>query len=250
MSLAGDLARAFDPGLWFADAGITNPDDWQLKALRSTRKRQLWNCHRQAGKSLCAGLKALDKAVNLSDAPVLVISPSQRQSQETIRTVLDLHRRVPGLPRIINEAGHRLEFENRSRIISLPSSEATIRGFSKVALLILDEASRIEDTIAAAARPMLAVSDGEIIALSTPQGRRGFFFDWWVNGGDIWERAEVSVDRCNRISAEFLDDEQKTLGQSLFEQEYFCRFIENSDQVFPTNVIAKAFTREVEPLWS
>ena len=154
------------------------------------------------------------------------------------------------MPRIISESAHRLEFENSSRIISLPSSEATVRGFAKVALLILDEASRIDDSIVAACRPMLAVSDGGILALSTPQGQRGFFHEWWMTGGDEWERTQITAEQCSRISKEFLASERKALGEALYRQEYLCEFVENNEQVFPTEVIRDAFTSEVTPLWA
>src|SRR5215831_9017902 len=58
------------------------------------------------------------------------------------------------------DSTHTLELANGSRIISLPGKEETIRGFSKVALLILDEAAWVADDLYIAARPMLAVSDG------------------------------------------------------------------------------------------
>jgi hypothetical protein len=53
-------------------------------------------------------------------------------------------------------------------------NEATIRGFSGVAPLIVDEASRVSDELYQAIRPMLAASGGEILLLSTPFGKRGF----------------------------------------------------------------------------
>ncbi|MEI9992073.1 MAG: terminase family protein [Rhizomicrobium sp.] len=238
-----------DSAYWFQDAGIMHPDNWQVQAIRSQSKRQLWNVHRQGGKSTTAGLKAIEKAVAQPNSPVLVISPSQRQSAETVRTCLSLHSRVWGLPRIVGESAHRLELENGSRIISLPSSETTVRGFANVALLILDEASRIPDEIVAACRPMLAVSDGDIIALSTPQGRRGFFHDWWENGGTTWERTRITANQCSRISPAFLADERKALGEALYRQEYLCEFVENDEQVFPSEIIRVAFSSEVVSLW-
>ena len=250
MTMAHDLARALDGGMWFRDAGIEAPDEWQLNAMRSRSKRQLWLCHRQAGKSTCAGLKAIATAVALPDSPILVISPAERQSKEVVRTCIDLHSKVRGLPPVLAQSAHRIELANNSRIMSLPSSETTVRGFAKVALLVLDEASRIPDEIVAACRPMLAVSDGEIVALSTPQGRRGFFHDWWENGGDTWERTKVTVDECPRISPNFLSEERVALGEALYRQEYLCEFIENDEQVFPTAIIDRAFTTDVRPLWA
>lgn len=248
MSMARDLARMLDRGRWFPDAGY-QPDAWQSAAVRSPSKRQLWNVHRQGGKSLTAGVKALGKAVEEPGAPVLVIAPAMRQAAETIRTVLDLHSRVSGLPSIVNQSVHRLELSTGSRIISLPSSEGTIRGFSKVALLILDEASRIPDEIIAACRPMLAVSDGEMVALSTPRGTIGWFWEQWQNGADTWERVRVPVTECPRIGAEFLTEEMRLLGPSLYNQEYLCEFVSDDSQVFPSEVIAAAFTTDVRPLW-
>ncbi|WP_395710468.1 terminase large subunit domain-containing protein [Reyranella sp.] len=247
-SMASDLARALDRGRWFADASY-QPDAWQQRAATSSSKRQLWNVHRQGGKSLTAGVKAIAHACEEPGAPVLVIAPAMRQAAETIRTVAALHSRVSGLPSIVNQSVHRVELSTGSRIISLPSSEGTIRGFSKVALLILDEASRIPDEIIAACRPMLAVSDGEMVALSTPRGMVGWFYEQWANGGDGWERVRVPVTECPRISAEFLEEEKRLLGPSVFNQEYLCEFVADDSQVFPNEVIAAAFTSEVTPLW-
>jgi hypothetical protein len=50
------------------------------------------------------------------------------------------------------------QFPNGSRIVGLPGSEGTIRGFSAVSLLLVDEASRVPDELYLAVRPMLAVS--------------------------------------------------------------------------------------------
>ena len=71
----------------------------------------------------------------------------------------------------------RLEFANGSRVLSLPGTERTVRGFSEVSLLVIDEAARVDDGLYYAVRPMLAVSGGRLVALSTPYGKRGWFHD-------------------------------------------------------------------------
>src|SRR5262245_54837471 len=189
--MAHDIARGLDPALWFTDAGV-EPDEWQRVAIRSQSRRQLWLCHRQAGKSTTAALKALAKATSSPGSLVLLISPSQRQSAELLRKVVELHGRIAGLPKPAFVSLHRLEFEPEvaGRILSLPSSEGTVRGYSRVLLAVLDEASRIPDPIVAAVKPMLAVSAGELVALSTPNGEVGWFFEQWSRGGDIWERTK------------------------------------------------------------
>ena len=244
--MARDLARTLDPSLWFTDAGLT-PDPWQAAAIRSTSKRQLWLVHRQGGKSVTAGLKALRKAQE-PDSLTLLVSPSQRQSAELLRKVVELVHKIEGLPEPIVESAHKLEWQCGGRILSLPSSETTIRGYSKVGLLILDEAARIPDELVAACRPMLAVSDGELVCLSTPFGRRGFFYESWEHG-DAWERTKVIATECGRISPEFLQEERETLGEMAYQQEYECRFVDTDEQCFPSEIIDRAFSTELAPLW-
>src|SRR5207253_3018460 len=106
-----------------------------------------------------------------------------------------------------------LELKNRSRIIPLPCKEETIRGFANVSLLIIDEAARVFDDLYRAVRPMLAVSEGRMIVLSTPQGKRGFFFDCWTSGDDDWERIEIPADKVARIKPKFLEKERRALGE-------------------------------------
>src|SRR5205085_9491296 len=114
---------------------------------------------------------------------------------------------------------HELVLSNRSRIVCLPCREDTIRGYSHIGLLIIDEAARVPDDLYRAVRPMLAVSAGRLICLSTPYGKRGFFHDAWATGGDDWARIEVPATRIPRIDPEFLAAERRGLGESWFRQE-------------------------------
>jgi hypothetical protein len=125
------------------------------------------------------------------------------------------------------------ELENRSVIPCLPCREDTIRGFSHIDLLVLDEAARVPDDLYRAVRPMLAVSKGRLICLSTPYGKRGFFYQAWARGGDDWTRIEIPAERIARISPEFLAEERRALGESWFRQEYCCSFEALEGLVYP-----------------
>src|SRR5215213_6349159 len=81
-----------------------------------------------------------------------------------------------------------LELANGSEVHALPGDEGGIRGFSGVTLLLVDEASRVPDQLMAAVRPMLAVSGGRLVTMSTPWGKRGWWHEEWANGGDGWKR--------------------------------------------------------------
>ena len=137
---------------------------------------------------------------------------------------------------------------NRSRIVGLPGNEATVRGFSAVSLLLVDEASRVEDELYRAVRPMLIVSDGALWLMSTPFGKRGFFYETWVNGGAEWERVQVKAGECPRIRKELLEEERRSLGDMWYRQEYECEFVDAVSGVFDRDLVEGAITREVKPL--
>jgi hypothetical protein len=176
----------------------------------------------------------------------LLVSPSLRQSQELFRKAIGAYR-VLGRP-IPSEAENQLSLhlENGSRIESLPGKESTVRGFSGVSLIVVDEAARVPDDLYVSLRPMLATSAGRLLALSTPFGSRGWFFEAW-RSGEQWERFEVPATEVPRISPEFLQEERQTLGAWFFAQEYECRFMEAETQAFNREDIERAFEQEVEP---
>ena len=132
--------------------------------------------------------------------------------------------------------------------MGLPGTEATIRGYSGVRLLLVDEAARVNDELYLAIRPMLAVSRGALWLMSTPFGRRGFFHEAWERGGPEWERIQVSAEDCPRIPHEFLEEERATMGERWFRQEYLCQFEDAVSGVFDRELVEQAFTFDVEPL--
>jgi hypothetical protein len=247
VSLAEDLKLALDR-VSFARALGLEPDPWQEDLLRSSSDRVLLNCCRQSGKSTMTGIVALHRALYHPGSLILCLAPALRQSQELFGKVLGFYR---DLGRPVSPQAERklsLELENGSRIVTLPGSEKTIRGFSGTTLLILDEAARVADELYFAVRPMLAVSGGALMMLSTPYGKRGVFFEEWT-GGAGWERYEVPAEECPRISPEFLEEERAALPSWVYRQEYECSFEETEDQVFTTEMIDRAVTSEVKPLF-
>jgi hypothetical protein len=244
-SLAGDLACALDPVALARKTGLP-PDPWQASFLRSEEPRVLLNCSRQAGKSTVTALLAVHNALYEPGALVLLLSPSMRQSQELFRKALDIYRALDNPLPVESESALRLELDNGSRIVSLPGKEQTVRGFSGVRLLAVDEAARVPDDLYFAIRPMLAVSGGRLVALSTPFGTRGWWYEAW-RSPERWRRFEAPARDCPRISREFLDEERRTMGEWWFAQEYGCDFLDGETQPFSREDIERAFAEEVTP---
>jgi Helicase len=168
ISLGRDFARALDPVVLAKDCGI-EPDEVQSRILASSSNRLLLNCSRQWGKSTTAALLALHTALFDSPAMIVLISPSQPQSTELFRKIHGFWSKLAGAPDAKQETLTRMELKNGSRIVSLPGSERTTRGYSAAKLVVMDEASRVPDELLTAVRPMLATTSGKFIALSTLQ---------------------------------------------------------------------------------
>lgn len=226
------------------------PDPWQERLLRSQSRNILLNLHRQAGKSTVMAALAVYEAVAYSDALILLLSPALRQSQELFKKCLTAYHAI-GRP-VPADAENRLtlELSNGSRIVSLPGREDTVRGYSGVRLLIIDEASRVPDDLYKAVRPMLAVSGGRLIAPSTPFGKRGFWFEAWQSEAEDWERYEQKATECARITPEFLQQERAALGDLWYSQEYENEFIDAAGSVFRFEDIANLFTPDVPELFN
>jgi hypothetical protein len=252
VELRNHLRLALDRVSFARSVGV-EPDPWQEDLLRGhgpASERILLNCSRQSGKSTMAAVSALHRSLYHPGSLVLCLAPALRQSQELFGKIATFYR---DLGRPVPPQGERklsLELSNGSRIITLPGSERTVRGFSGVDLLILDEASRIDDSLYHAVRPMLAVSGGRLLMLSTPYGKRGVFHQEWTSeAGSSWERYEVPASECPRISREFLEEERSSLPARVYRQEYECSFEETEDSVFAFEDVRGAISEAVTPLF-
>lgn len=223
-------------------SGFERLDDWQEQVLLSQADRIILNNARQLGKSATASLLALHEAVYRPGSLALLLSPSLRQSSELFQTLHSFYRQIAVDTPARMESALRLTLRNGSRVISLPGTEQTVRGYSNVSLLVVDEAARVEDSLLDAVRPMLAVSNGRLILLSTPFGRRGAFFRIWESGKD-WLKIKVTADQCPRISKEFLRKERTSMTSWAYKQEYQCSFEANVSAVFDWTKVEQAAKR-------
>ena len=245
---AGRVVVPEDRAEFAAAVGLPDLDLWQLRLLRSEAPRVLLNCSRQSGKSTMAGVVALHRALLVPDSLVLILAPSERQAKELFTKVAEAYRTL-GHP-VPAESYRKLgaELANGSRIEALPGTEKTIRGFSGASLLIVDEASRVADELYYAVRPMLAVSGGRLMLLSTPYGKRGVFHHEWTEG-EGWERYQVPATEIPRIPPEFLKEERRSLPAWIYRQEYECSFEDTEDQLFGYELVTSSITDEITSLF-
>ena len=243
-----DLQRALDPVAFSEYIGIT-PDPWQADVLRHEGKRLLLNCSRQSGKSTTTATKGLHTAIYKPKSLILLVSPSLRQSQELFRKVKEGYEAMEARPGLLEDNKLSMMFDNGSRIVSLPSDQSTVRGFSGVTMILEDEAAQVKDEFYYAILPMLIINNGIFIAMTTPYGKRGHFFNEWTDGGNDWKRTELPATKCPRILPEDLERQRRSLGSMFFRQEFCCEFVETIDQVFSYDMVQEAFDDDVKPLF-
>ena len=222
-------------------------DERQSEVLRTTAKWVLVCCSRQWGKSTVAAIAATHHMLMRAGAFVVVVAPTERQAGELVRKTRMMFQRM-GL-RVKGDGGtrHSVVLVNGSRMIALPSTDATSRCYGGVTLLIVDEAAHVADAVIDAARPFLATTNGAMWMIGTPHGKRGRFWEAWQLEADLWVRFTAKAEDCPRISKEFLEIERRR-GERRFREEYCCEFLENAGGVFEVSLLLERVTEEFKPL--
>jgi terminase large subunit-like protein len=234
------------------------PDPWQKAFLHSKAKRETLLCARQAGKSTGAAARALPEALLNDGALCLIFCPTMRQSMEMLLKVQEFDNALGNPVELISVSKTSRSYINGSRIIALPDNETGIVGFSGPRLILIDEGSRVSDILYKSVSPMLGVSRGQMITLSTPFGSEGWFFDLWDESlearmrreklNEKWRHTAVNAYNIPRLGADFLHDQRIELGQRWYSQEFELEWLSSIDAVFSREVIDKVMSGDEDPL--
>lgn len=252
------------PSLWARDRIGFAADEQQVAFLDTdaTDVIVLWS--RQTGKTTCGGIKLAHNALFHPRSLSLVASATQRQAALVQRQVLLA---LQGATRrgwqqvkeveVVEDDGDggrivrcsvlSLELANGSEVVSVPASSDSTRGYSPDAIC-LDEASRIPDAVMDSIRPMRAAHPTRLYLMSTPNGKRGFFWKEWSGTDAAWLRLRMVASECPRITPAFLERERQGMSsESMFAQEYLCEFLELKGALFTQELIERMTERDYEP---
>ena len=239
MSLSGDLKAAIDPVSWWehVTGGRQLLDSYQ-KHMLQYQGDQLIVASRQSGKSHTCSLKAVHRAIFYPNSLIILVSPTMAQSVELGMKCADAA--MIARADTTSESMTHINFRNGSRIVCLPGSESSARGYSNVALIVVDEASRCPDEVYFAVKPMLSVSRGQCICVTTPFLKRGFFYDYWTNPDNHWDKTKVTWRDIPRIDKDFIEEERRGIPEKVFKMEYECCFLDADDiGVFSVEMLEK-----------
>jgi hypothetical protein len=223
-------------------------DPWQEVALRSSARRIILNCNRQWGKSTIAAIRALHRAWFWPGSTILFVSRAHAQSGGLLEKVRGFLPYLGANGRWRGDGVNRISVKlpNGSRIIALPGGDRPMRSYSKVSLVVIDEAAMVPDAVHDAVTPTLGTTNGDLMLLSTPMGKRGAFYRTWAFGGDEWERVfgPVDLERPGRIAREHLESERRRGGEDFFAQEYLCEFLDRDSHLFGEDSLRDLFSRD------
>jgi hypothetical protein len=239
-AIAGGGVVPTDP-VGFARSVGLDPDPWQEEVLSASAMRKILCCGRQTGKSTVGAVLAVHKALTVPGSTILMVAPSERQARLLFSKAARLYRRAGYPIPAHSERKTGLELSNGSIIEEMPAVERTTRGYS-VDLLIVDEAAGVPDLDYHSILPALIATRGEQVLLSTPRGKRGFFFELW-HSDDDWMRVMVRSDEVARIRPEDLEVFRSTMPEEFFGQEFYCEFLDTEGGLFAYDDIERALAR-------
>jgi len=252
---------------WIASLGF-EPFDWQKHVLDSKAKRKSILGTRQAGKSTIVSGIPCHTAKYYPKTLSIILAPTQGQAKDDMAKVKDFISMDSTYPEMVKCSEDRIELSNGSVIQVVTATDTSARGKSKPRVIVLDEASRIDDLVyTSAVRPMITGNpECELVLISTPNGKQGFFFNSICGSNRRWERYRIlspwnvtqdgmDLERMPMTDEEFMADAKANgfvggwysprhfsyeeqvdnlleMGRMQYRQEYGCEFVETEDMVY------------------
>ena len=217
-------------------------DPWQ-KELIESKGNVVVVSGRQCGKSTGTSILAGETALKNKNEFILIGAYVIEQAQLIFRKIHEYilakdPKQIRGKVTL-----NFLELKNGSKIYCRPVGDtgAGMRGFTAT-MIILDEAAFIPDRAWEAIEPVISVSKGRVILLSTPQGKRRFFYKATLN--ENYKLLHVSARDCPRHTKKFLDQKESEMSRIAFATEYLGDFIDDYNRKFSPEWVKKVCTLE------
>lgn len=143
-------------------------------------------------------------------------------------------------------------FRNASQMVALPCSPNLLRGYTAHQVLADEAAFFRDDEIIfySVLYPMLATTDGTLIASSTPWATKSVFYqmckDPKLDG--IWSRHHVTwrdVVASGLMTQQFVDEMRQVSPPERFIREFDAEFSEDVDSYLPQELIASCIWTDV-----
>ena len=233
-------------------------DKWQQDILDCKNKYILLCKGRQIGGTTIMARKCADRMLTQKGCHIIVVSLTEDQAQLVVIMVLTyLEKNFKGYiakPYSKNITKNKIVLKNGSQILSRPVGQTgdAVRGFTGNVLYI-NEASRMPESVFTAAKPILLTTGGDIWMDSTPFGKKGYFYESWLNKHDrfkvfymsseevIQERpiSDSWTKKQREEGIQMLKEEKADMGVLAYSQEYLGLFMEDLRRLCTPEWISK-----------
>ena len=241
-----------------------NLDKWQRDFIDAKGDKILC-CGRQVGKTEICAIDCGEYVIKPDNPhPVLMTAPTERQAfnlfEKTLGYLLENHPKLVISRGVKRPTKTKIELKNGMKIFCLPvgATGLGIRGIT-VGRSYEDENSRIPDEVEGAIAPMLLVTGGARIKLSTPFGALGEFYNTWINKDNAYSsytRFSITTEtvimqrklsttwtKKQREGAIRLIEQAKSrMSKKQYAQEFMGEFIADLHRWFSDEIIEKTCT--------
>ncbi|TDL78118.1 hypothetical protein E2L08_12525 [Palleronia sediminis] len=245
-----DLERQLDPKARLAHWIGHKPDPWQVEMFTTRASEVACRVSRQAGKTSVLAARSVEE-LHIPESLTICIAPAERQAKIIAREIGRQLRRTDLV--ITRSTLTELEMSNGARVVALPSTSDTIRGFPSVSLLIIDECAFLKgddteevrgETLISGVLPMLT-AQGQVYFSSTPAGRDNYFAKLFLDAkpDDGIQRIVVKGTDIPRL-AEKVERMRRTLSATRFKQEIDVEMLADGLAYFDLSIIEQATSTE------
>ena len=226
---------------------------YQDLVLNDPSKLILLCIARQTGKSTIAAIKSLHAAFFNHNFTVVIVSRTQPQSIELVGRIKEMMKSSELNWKAIfpngKESKQEILIKNKgnktfSRIISVPATDAA-RGYT-ADLSINDECAFWENgdyIFNQVCEPMTQFTKGTTMLLSTPNGKRGFFWNCYNSPYYSCYQFDWRVCPINTEAEMLIKASTKTVSE--FQSEYEARFTSAQNAYFNPNDIRKCIDNDL-----
>jgi hypothetical protein len=239
------LARlAADPTLPMRAIGLT-PDPWQAELILAPERQVAALCTRRSGKTQAVAARVTARSLTTPGRKTLIFSPTEDQSKELLGYVREMNDALGCPVEVSSETESRIRWVNGSEVKAKTDRPKSSRGFTPHEVVI-DEAAQVSDLLYLSVAPMQALGKCDVLALTTPFGKMGWFYELWNTPAKSrhWRTFRVTADQCPRIDRATLEMHRAVLPPQWFDQEYNCVFNNTTGVVFDRETLEACVTAD------
>ncbi len=216
------------------------PDPWQVELITCPARQIAALCTRRSGKTASTACRVTARCLT-QRTRALIFAPTEDQSKELLWFVREMCAAMGSPVPLIRESQTELAWANGSTLKAKTDRPKSSRGPTPN-LMVIDEAAQVSDELHLSILPMMVLGQCELLALTTPFGKMGWFFEMWTNQvkRKAWKTFTITAEQCPRIDRYILEEHRATMPPRWFDQEYMCVFNDAVDSVFGKQVIESA----------